>query len=211
VNPTGVLMIVLGVFVAGRLLFKDSNGETLAGRLAGGQPTSLTGGNATGSVNAEGTVTAATSKTPTTSSLPIITSKGGGALNANQLTFANTLAKLTGLNIATVKGWVIGEEPASSAQAPNGANNWLNIGSTDSGFYGGGDSVWSNPVTAAQVTAAWLKGLPAVPGYGTASSGIQSILSSAKGSIASQVAAIQNSGWASGGYPNLPSFVSSFL
>jgi hypothetical protein len=37
-NPTGALMLVLGAFVLGRLFFRDSNGQTLAARLAGGNP-----------------------------------------------------------------------------------------------------------------------------------------------------------------------------
>lgn len=37
-NPTGLLMIVVGVFVIARLVTTDSHGETLAGRLAHGQP-----------------------------------------------------------------------------------------------------------------------------------------------------------------------------
>ena len=75
------------------------------------------------------------------------------ALNANQQTFAGELAAKTGLAPNVVAGWVMSEEPASSKQAPNGANNWLNIGSTDSGFYGAGNPAWSNPTAAADFTA----------------------------------------------------------
>lgn len=203
-NPTGALLAVVGVFIIGRLLFKDSNGQTLAGRLAGGQP-----GAGVGTVNAEGTITANTSATAAQPAAPIITSKGGGALNARQLTFANTLSRLTGLNSAVVKGWVLGEEPPSSTAAPNGANNWLNIGDTGSGNYAGNNPAWNNPVTAAVTTAAWLKGQP-LPGYGAASSGIRAILGTSKETLGRQVAAIQGSGWASGGYPSLPTLVSEF-
>lgn len=208
-NATKVLMIVAGVFLIARLVTKDSAGQTIAGRLAGGQPSSLTGSHAVGQVNAEGTVTAATQTTATQASLPIITSKGGGALNQNQLVFANTLSKLTGLNSAVTKGWVLAEEPASASAAPNGPNNWLNIGDTGSGNYAGGNPAWRNPIAAAHLTANWLKGM-SLPGYGPASPGIQAIPATSRQSIATQVYAIQHSGWASGGYPNLPSDVSAF-
>jgi hypothetical protein len=130
------------------------------------------------------------------------------ALNANQQTFAGELAAKTGLAPNVVAGWVMSEEPASSKQAPNGANNWLNIGSTDSGFYGAGNPAWSNPTAAADFTAQWMNGATA-PGYGTASAGIRNILSTAGQNITSQITAIQHSGWASSGYPNLVDTVSS--
>ena len=68
--------------------------------------------------------------------------------------------------------------PPSRASRQNN-NDWLNIGYTDSATYGSSDSIWSNPVTAADATAGWLKGQNTIPGYGTASSGIQGILSTA--------------------------------
>ncbi len=81
----------------------------------------------------------------------------------------------------------------------------LNIGYTDSGTYGVDDSVWSDPVTAANATAQWLQGQGSVSGYGTSSPGIQSILQSVGQAPTAQVAAIQQSGWSSSGYPNLGS------
>lgn len=202
------LVLALAYLAAGGLLTtKAITGADWAQILAGQAENAQKNNQAkVGAKNAEGTVTGTT---PSSGSLPVITSKGGGSLNSNQLSFANTLAKLTGLNIAVVKGWVLGEEPPSSSQAPNGANNWLNIGSTDSGFYGASNPAWSDPVSAAHQTAKWLAGGHTV-GYGTASSGIQGILASAGSSIAAQIAAIQNSGWASGGYPSLPNLASEF-
>lgn len=140
-------------------------------------------------------------------------SAGGGTgskLNSSQETFAETLAKDTGLSLAVVQGWVLSEEPASASQAPNGANNWLNIGDTGSGNFGGSNSVWDNPTAAANLTAQWLSGAP-LAGYGPASAGIQAIIASAGKSIADQVHAIQNSGWAASGYPDLFSVVQEFL
>jgi hypothetical protein len=132
----------------------------------------------------------------------------GGLLNANQTAFAAELSAKTGLDPKVVAGWVLSEEPASSKQAPNGANNWLNIGATDSGYYGAGNPAWSDPKAAADFTAQWMAGT-AAPGFGTASSGIQSILKTAGKSISDQIVAIQHSGWASSGYPNLVNTVES--
>ncbi|MGH2892097.1 MAG: hypothetical protein ACRDPM_02345, partial [Solirubrobacteraceae bacterium] len=65
--------------------------------------------------------------------------------------------------------------------------------------------IWADPTAAADATAGWLKGQNTIPNYGTASSGIQSILSTAGQPPEVQVSALQNSGWASSGYPSLPS------
>jgi hypothetical protein len=120
---------------------------------------------------------------------------------ASQQAFASELSKKTGLDIDVVLAWMRAEQPPGSAAAPNGTNNWLNIGSTDSGFYGGSNPAWTNPVAAADQTASWLQGGSTV-GYGNASAGIQGILPAAVGASGQeQIAAIQSSGWASGGYP----------
>ena len=144
-----------------------------------------------------------------------IPSTGGAALPAGaqtQLTsaqqqFASRLAADTGLDPSVVSAWLLAEESGGAAQSRQAQNNndWLNIGYTDSGTYGSADSVWSDPVAAADATAGWLKGQNTIPGYGTASSGIQGILSTAGQPAAVQIAALQNSGWASSGYPSLPS------
>jgi hypothetical protein len=124
-------------------------------------------------------------------------------LNANQSAFAGELAKQTGLDPTVIGAWLLSEEPASASQAPNGANNWLNIGAFDSGDWAGGsNAVWDNPITAADATAAWLHGADSL-GIGAASPGIQGILQSVGGSAQQQIQAIQGSGWASSGYPEL--------
>ena len=125
-------------------------------------------------------------------------------LNANQNAFGTALVQATGLDPGVVAAWLLSEERASSTAAPNGANNWLNIGDTGSGNYGGSASVWSNPTSAGKFTGQWLSGV-SLPGYGPPSQGVQNILASAGQSPANQIAAIQNSGWAASGYPNLPS------
>ncbi len=134
----------------------------------------------------------------------------GGKLNANQAAFASRLQADTGLDPHVIAGWLLAEEPASASAAPNGANNWLNIGAFDSGgFAFGGSSVWSSPAEAADATAAFMLGHPVggitPPAYG--SSGIRSIIASAGQGIQAQIAAIQRSGWATSGYPDLPSLV----
>jgi hypothetical protein len=145
-----------------------------------------------------------------------VSSTGGAAalppgaqsqLTSAQQQFASRLAVQTGLDPSVVSAWLLAEESGGAAQSRQAQNNndWLNIGYTDSGTYGSADSIWSNPITAADATAGWLKGQNTIPGYGTASSGIQAILSTAGQPAAAQIAALQHSGWASSGYPSLPS------
>jgi hypothetical protein len=131
----------------------------------------------------------------------------GSLLTADQQQFASQLASDTGLDPGVVSAWLLSEESGGAATSRQSANNndWLNIGYTDSGTYGSADSVWSNPTTAADATAGWLKGQNTIPGYGTASSGIQAIVATAGQAPATQISALQNSGWASSGYPDLPS------
>ena len=128
-------------------------------------------------------------------------------LTSDQQQFASRLAADTGLDPSVVSAWLLAEESGGAAQSRQSQNNndWLNIGYTDSATYGSSDSIWSDPTTAADATAGWLKGQNTIPGYGTASSGIQAILSTAGQPAATQIAALQNSGWASSGYPSLPS------
>jgi hypothetical protein len=130
-------------------------------------------------------------------------STGIFTFSSAQQSFAKRLSADTGLNLQVVYAWMAAEQPPGSASAPNGQHNWLNIGSTDSGFYGGANPAWTNPITAADQTATWLMG-GATYGYGTAASTIRSIIPSAKGqSPGVQLQAIRSSGWASSGYPLL--------
>jgi hypothetical protein len=147
--------------------------------------------------------------TPPGSQLP---AAAGTSLTSGQQQFASRLAADTGLSPSVVCAWLMAEENGTAAVSRQSASNndWLNIGYTDSGTYGSSDSVWSDPISAADATAGWLKGQNTVPGYGTASAGIQAILSVAGQGPAAQVAAIQSSGWASSGYPDLPSLLTQF-
>jgi hypothetical protein len=147
------------------------------------------------------------SSAPGSSTGVALSSSASSQLTSGQQQFASTLSAETGLNPNVVSSWLLAEESGGAAQSRQSTNNndWLNIGYTDSATYGSTDSAWSDPTTAANATAAWLKGQDSIPGYGTASSGIQSILSSVGQAPAAQIQAIQGSGWSSGGYPSLPS------
>lgn len=128
-------------------------------------------------------------------------------LSASQAAFAKRLNADTGLDPKVIAAWLISEEPASAAQAPNGANNWLNIGAFDNGGWQfGGSSVWANPTSAADATASFMLGHAVngvnAPAYG--STGIRNIMKSVGLGIAAQALAIVNSGWASGHYAGLP-------
>ena len=137
---------------------------------------------------------------------PGLPAKAGTMLTSAQQTFASRLAADTGLDGGVVSAWMLAEESGGAAVSRQAANNndWLNIGYTDSGTHGSADSIWADPAAAADATAGWLKGQNTVPGYGTASSGIQSILGTAGQSPQAQLSALQGSGWASSGYPSLP-------
>ncbi|MEA2147831.1 MAG: hypothetical protein QOG59_3418 [Solirubrobacteraceae bacterium] len=147
-------------------------------------------------IGAAGSVAATTLPTGATSQL-----------TTAQQQFATRLATDTGLNPGVVSAWLLAEESGSAAQSRQAAgnNDWLNIGYTDSGTYGASATVWNDPTAAADATAGWLKGQNTIPGYGTASAGVQAILSTAGQTPAAQISALQTSGWASSGYPSLPS------
>ena len=178
---------------------------TFASQLASAQAT------AAGTLSSSSPVAGALDVSATgTSSLPAAAS---GQLTSSQQQFASRLAADTGLNSGVVSAWLLAEESGSAAQSRQTANNndWLNIGYTDGGTYGATDSVWSDPVAAADATAGWLKGQNTIPGYGTASAGIQAILATAGQDPSTQISALQNSGWASSGYPSLPSLYQSVV
>jgi hypothetical protein len=203
-----------GVSTTGTATGSTSGASSFADALAQAQGTSGTLGTASDVPNivSSGLTTAGLTSTG------LVGGTGGAALPAgaqtmltsDQQQFASRLAADTGLDPSVVSAWLLAEESGGAAQSRQSQNNndWLNIGYTDSATYGSSDSIWSNPVTAADATAGWLKGQNTIPGYGTASSGIQGILSTAGSSPATQIAALQNSGWASSGYPDLPSLYS---
>lgn len=139
--------------------------------------------------------------------------KNSTLLNEKQRMFAQRLNADIGLEPCVICGWVISEEPASSTCAPNGCNNWLNVGAFDAGGWaGGGADVWSAPVKGADATASFITGKQ-VNGINSplhAADSIHAIGHVAGKSIAEQISTIQNSHWASSGYPNLPAAVNQF-
>jgi hypothetical protein len=150
------------------------------------------------------TGTSADLATGTSSALPVAAS---AQLTSGQRQFAATLVADTGLNPSVVSAWLLAEENGGAATSRQAADNndWLNVGYTGTGTAGAGDAVWSDPVSAANATAGWLKGEDAIPGYGTASAGVRSILATVGQSPSAQISALQSSGWAASGYPELPS------
>jgi hypothetical protein len=132
-------------------------------------------------------------------------------MTPGQQRFATQLAAQTGLDPQVVAAWMLSEESdgAAASREAQGNHNWLNIGWTDAGRYGTTGAVWADPISAANATAGWLKGQDTIAGYGKASPGVQSILTTVGQPAAVQIAALQHSGWASGGYPSLPAIYQS--
>lgn len=158
--------------------------------------------------------TSASDTTPYTTTGSVALPTGAGTmLTSSQQQFASTLSADTGLNPGVVSAWLLSEESGGAAQSRQAAgnNDWLNIGYTGSGTFGADDSIWSDPVSAANATAQWLQGQDSIPGYGTASSGIQSILTTVGQTPETQIASLQSSGWSGSGYPSLPEIYSSVV
>ena len=129
-----------------------------------------------------------------------VVSVSSSMLTSGQQTFVAHLASATGLNTRVVAGWVLAEESGSAAQGRQAASNfnWLNIGYFDSGTGAiAHASPFSDPVSAAEQTAKFLKGQ-----WGGASTGIQDILKTVGKPPEDQIMAIANSGWASSHYNN---------
>jgi hypothetical protein len=160
----------------------------------------------TGSTTAPATTTPATGGAPVTG----MSQKALSMLTTDQQQFGARLAADTGLNPQVIAAWMLAEESSGAAQSRQSAknNDWLNIGYTDSGTFGSSDSIWSDPITAADATAGWIKGQDTIPGYGKAAPGIRAILGTVGQPASAQIAALQNSGWAGSGYSSLPQLLS---
>jgi len=125
-------------------------------------------------------------------------------LSENQRRFATAYAKTTGLNPALVVAQLIAEEPAGAAYPVGHRDqNWLNIGNTDNKWYAG---AWARltPEQAGRLSGLWAMGKYTVPGFGKAAPGIIAMTKTAGRSLDTQIRALQKSGWASSGYPDLP-------
>ncbi|MGH2896638.1 MAG: hypothetical protein ACRDPM_25690, partial [Solirubrobacteraceae bacterium] len=137
-----------------------------------------------------------------------VVSVSSSLLTSGQQTFVARLSSLTGLNTRVVAGWVLAEESGSAAQGRESASNfnWLNIGYFDSGTGAIAHATpFSNPVSAAEQTAKFLKGE-----WGGASTGIRDILKTVGQPPDNQIMAIANSGWASSHYNNGANLRSTF-
>ena len=125
-------------------------------------------------------------------------------LSPQQARFVSTLSSETGLNPRVVGAWALAEQSGGAAKnyESRGINNWLNVGNVDSDPSAGNKfKVWSDPVKAAQATAAWLRGQGSLAHeYGAPALGIQAILHTSHLGPTSQISAIAHSGWASSGY-----------
>lgn len=130
---------------------------------------------------------------------------GGTKLSPQQQTFAQVLAQRTGLDPRVIIAWMAAEQ-APGALSTQGQNtqNWLSINGGSPSSALSTDPRFANPTSAANATADFLQGK-----WGGASGGIKALLGNAVGkSPAQQMAAINNSGWLSGGYQNLQSLYS---
>jgi hypothetical protein len=119
-------------------------------------------------------------------------------LTPGQQIFAARLASLTGLDAHVVAAWELAEESGGAAQTRQASSNfnWLNIGYFDSGAgHIAFDKAFSDPVSAAEQTARFLKG-----SWGGASATIRAILSTVGKDPQEQIMAIANSDWASSHY-----------
>jgi hypothetical protein len=150
------------------------------------------------SLASTGSSTGATTATGTGS-----LAKGAAGFSANQKAFASELQAKTGLDPGVIAAWMAAEEPIGATSSSGGTQDWLNVGITDTVSLGQGNPEWQNPIAAADATAQWMSGQWSDPGFGTASAGIQAILHSVGQGPQAEIAAIQNSHWASSGYPNL--------
>src|SRR5262245_47841424 len=131
-----------------------------------------------------------------------------------QLQFISRYAQRTGLNPMVVAAQVFNEMNGSAAAGRQAAgdHDWLNIGRTDAGPRGQGDPRWNNPITAADASAEWALGKYSVPGFGPVDSRITAAITGSVGKgPAAQIAALQQSPWASSHYPNLPDVYQTVL
>lgn len=133
-------------------------------------------------------------------------------LTRSQRAFGSEFARLTGLDYRLVGAQLLNEMNGSAAaqREANRDYNWLNIGWTDSGQRGTGNTVWRDPISAARASARWVAGEWEVPGFGRAAPGIIAWGRTAGKPLDAQIRALQTSGWASSGYPDLPQLVRDY-
>lgn len=126
-------------------------------------------------------------------------------LTSDQETFAKRYAADTGLDLNVVRAQLLAEESSTAAisRQQSRYENWLNIGETGSARYDVSSVHWfSGPIAAADYSAQWALGKVAIPGFGKSAPGIRNIFTVGP-DPQKEISAIQQSGWASGGYPSL--------
>ncbi len=123
-----------------------------------------------------------------------------GVITKGQAIFSIRVAMLTGMDPNVIKAWALAEMSGSYATGRERDHNynWLNIGYFDSlGGHGAfqGAGVWSDPITAADASVAFLEGK-----FLGASASIQQIRKSAGKKPLEQLRAIWTSNWATSHY-----------
>jgi hypothetical protein len=125
-------------------------------------------------------------------------------ISSNQQNFAKAMQKVTGLNIDVITGWLLNEQGKENANpASDGLYNFLNIGiQSATRKFGNTNPVWfGSPSQAGFYTGEFLEGQWAPsPGY---YGDYPAIRGAVGANAAAQIAAIQSSGWASGGESSL--------
>lgn len=124
------------------------------------------------------------------------------AVSDNQNIFANALAAKTGIDFGFICAWMYAEEGSlqivDDARHPGGDYNFLNVGQDDSGPTADANPAnFSTPTSAAQFTFDWISD--------EAAPKIKAFLTEMPGLTAAQdITLLQQSGWATSGYPSLP-------
>lgn len=124
-NATRVLLIVLGALVIARLVTKDSAGETLAGRIAGGQPPPF---GASSASTAASTSTSSGGGASTTSSTGSAKPVAVGPTGAGETAFAHSFLKsigapLNAVDMSALQDWWAQEEGSSVLVPGHGGTN----------------------------------------------------------------------------------------
>jgi hypothetical protein len=167
-SPTGALLVVLGVFVIARLVTKDSTGETLAGRLAGGQPNAI----ANTSAAIAGTSAPSAPSTGAASTVASMSSALTGTINASGL---QPIPEGTKTPATAAGGWA--DAILSGIGAPLTSANIAAMEQWFDAEGGGGENNPTNTTLAGVGTLGDLPGNSArVKNYATPADGVTNIV-----------------------------------
>lgn len=129
--------------------------------------------------------------------------------SANQKAFIRAFSVSSHIDAGVIAAWMASEQPPGDSAGDHGTQNWLNIGNTDSGSFGVNDPHWKDPTAAGTYSGQWMRGQVSVPGFGHAAPGIVAVTRAGSDPLA-QIRALQHSGWAGSGYPNLVAVYNSY-